>query len=57
MLIEFIQDIEEKFPVEHDMGGGVNVGLWKERMEALVDKHFTRKYFEMIPDYFNISLK
>jgi len=53
----FIQDIENKYPIEHDMGGGVNVGLWKERMEPLVDKHFTRKYFEMIPDYFNISLK
>jgi hypothetical protein len=53
----FIQDIEEQYPVEHDMGGGVNVGLWKERMEPILEKHFTRKFFEMIPDYFNISLK
>ena len=53
----FIQDIEEKCPIGHDMGGGVNVGLWKERMDPLMEKHFTRKYFEMIPDYFKISIK
>lgn len=53
----FIQDIQEKYPIEHDMGGGVNVGLWKDRLDPLLEKHFTRKYFEMIPDYFNISLK
>jgi len=53
----FIQDIENKYPVDHDMGGGVNVGLWKERIQPLLEKHFTRKYFEMIPDYFNISIK
>ena len=53
----FIQDIEASFPVEHNLGGGVNVNLWRERIEPILEKHFIRKYFEMIPDYFNISLK
>ncbi|MFX1237901.1 MAG: hypothetical protein ACFFAS_06310 [Promethearchaeota archaeon] len=52
----FIQDIENNFQIGKDLGG-VDVYKWKSRIEPLLEKHFTRKYLDLIPDYFSIKLK
>ncbi|MFX1276390.1 MAG: hypothetical protein ACFFBP_04475 [Promethearchaeota archaeon] len=52
----FINDLEEQFPIDKDLSG-VDVGLWKKRIDPILDKHFKRKYLDIIPDYFSINLK
>ncbi|MFW9879982.1 MAG: hypothetical protein ACFFG0_43465, partial [Candidatus Thorarchaeota archaeon] len=52
----FINDIDEQYPVGKELTG-VDVGLWKKRLDPIFEKHFKRKYLDLIPDYFLINLK
>lgn len=52
----FISDIDELYPLGKELLG-VDVGLWKKRFDPLLDKHFKRKYLEMIPDYLLTNLR
>jgi len=52
----FINDIDEQYPVGKDLSG-VDVELWKKRFDPIFEKHFKRKYLDIIPDYFFVNLK
>ncbi len=52
----FINDIDEQYPVGKELSG-VDVGLWKKRFDPIFEKHFKRKYLDIIPDYFFVKLK
>ncbi|MHA1294314.1 MAG: hypothetical protein ACTSQJ_16825 [Promethearchaeota archaeon] len=49
-LFYFIQEIEDKYPTNLEDFSGVNVELWKKRIDPILDKYFKRKYFELIPE-------
>ena len=50
-LAYFLDDFEENFHIDMDKFAGVNVELWKSRLDPLIEKHFKRKYFDLIPDF------
>ncbi len=52
----FIQDLETTHPIGKELGG-VDVLKWKNRIEPILERHFKRKYLDLIPDYFSIKLK
>ncbi len=50
-LAYFIDDFEKKYQINMDDFTGVNVELWKARVDPLIEKHFKRKYFDLIPEF------
>ena len=53
----FIQEIEENYQIRLEDFSGVDSELWKNRLKPIMEKHFQRKYFELIPDMVNIGNK
>ncbi|MFO8017682.1 MAG: hypothetical protein R6U96_03545 [Promethearchaeia archaeon] len=49
-LDHFIEDIERKFSLKDKAFSGVDVNLWKKRIDPILERHFQRKYFELIPE-------
>ena len=52
----FINDIQEKYEIGKELGG-VDVALWRGRVNPILEKHFKRKYLDIIPEYFSINLR
>ncbi|MBN1803103.1 MAG: MFS transporter [Candidatus Lokiarchaeota archaeon] len=52
----FIQDIETTYQIGKELGG-VDVLKWRNRIDPILDRHFKRKYLDLIPEYFSIKLK
>ncbi|MHA1150346.1 MAG: MFS transporter [Promethearchaeota archaeon] len=51
----FIQDIEDNYKITIEDFSGVDSELWANRIKPIMEKHFKRKYFELIPDLANIE--
>ncbi|MGV9172845.1 MAG: hypothetical protein ACOC35_09790 [Promethearchaeia archaeon] len=49
-LDNFIEDIERKYSLKDEVFAGVNVDLWKKRIDPILKCHFERKYFELMPE-------
>lgn len=49
-LDNFIEEIEQKFNINDEAFAGVNVDLWKKRIDPILIRHFERKYFEIMSD-------
>jgi hypothetical protein len=54
-LAYFIDDFEKSYQINLNEFTGVNVDLWKERLDPLLEKHFKRKYFELIPEFATVD--
>ncbi len=52
----FIQDIEEQFVIPTDEFNGVDCGLWKKRIDPILERHFKRKYFQLASDLLPFDL-
>ncbi|MHA1282584.1 MAG: hypothetical protein ACTSVV_03985 [Promethearchaeota archaeon] len=50
-LFYFIQEVEEKYADKLRDFTGVDSNLWKNRIEPIMERHFKRKYFELIPEF------
>jgi hypothetical protein len=49
-LEHFLADVEEKFGIGDYDFTGVDVGLWRNRIDPILEKHFKRKYFDFFTD-------
>jgi len=45
-----VDEVEKKYQINLDDFNGINVELWQKRLDPFLEKHFKRKYFEMIPE-------
>lgn len=51
-LKSLIQEIDEKYNVKNMEFDGVDVNLWKQRIDPIMEKNFKRKYFELFSELF-----
>jgi len=49
-LAYFVDEVEKKYHINLEDFTGINVELWQKRLDPFLEKHFKRKYFEMVPE-------
>jgi hypothetical protein len=54
-LVYFLDEFEQKFQINMENFTGVNVELWKDRLDPLIESHFRRKYFDLIPEFATVD--
>ena len=48
-LAYFVDEVEKQYHIILEDFNGIDVGLWKTRLDPFLEKHFKRKYFEIMP--------